>query len=455
MRDLRFGSLCLALTIAACGGEILVKPTDRDAGQPDDQGSGGSGANNHNGLGGANGEFPSHCYDGQVSGDESAADCGGSCAGCKLGSSCSTAGDCQSQYCADEVCCDQACDGECQACTMTKNGTAQGLCLPAPLGTDPDGECPSLQHYCDGNGSCTSCVTSTTVIEPLVGLDLFMVIDRSGSMGSSYWPNTVGGLTDFFSDPESSGVNVALNLFPAPQATNNECVTGLYDPPQVSLGMLPQNNVSLTAALDVLPGGTTPMYGALDGTFKAAIAHKLQYPNHGVVVVLATDGNPCCGDCADHYGGNAYEQISTIVQLTADAFQQGVLTYAIAIDALIGPDLDPIAAAGGTHEATGVSGNGALLTQRLEEIRTERQPCTYWLPDLDAPESLNISFSVGGTVEMIPDVQSIWDCDIDPGWYLGADLPLRLHFCPASCQDLSDNPAIVVELIEGCLTHWW
>jgi hypothetical protein len=72
------------------------------------------------------------------------------------GAPCTAASQCASGFCADGVCCDAACNGLCQACTIAKKSSgANGVCGPAFGGTDPDNECAQqAQSTCGTNGSC-------------------------------------------------------------------------------------------------------------------------------------------------------------------------------------------------------------------------------------------------------------------------------------------------------------
>lgn len=80
---------------------------------------------------------------------------------------CDDARDCASGFCVDGVCCDSACDGECEACVASKKGGGKdGVCGPAPEGTDPDGECKNQascedKPLCDGAGRCR-CMAADT-----------------------------------------------------------------------------------------------------------------------------------------------------------------------------------------------------------------------------------------------------------------------------------------------------
>lgn len=92
------------------------------------------------------------CDDGLQSGDESDIDCGGDkCPACAQGKKCNVIQDCGSNlFCADGVCCNSACDQQCESCNM-----------PASIGT-----CDFIAKYEDdpsyGMGmSCTSAAMKT------------------------------------------------------------------------------------------------------------------------------------------------------------------------------------------------------------------------------------------------------------------------------------------------------
>ena len=112
----------------------------------------------------------SACMNGEKDGDETDVDCGGSCgATCEDGAGCGGAKDCVNAQCADGVCCDSACDGECQACSAAKTGKADGVCAPFDAGTDPDDECApepgvacgNTDGMCSGQGACNKIAAGT------------------------------------------------------------------------------------------------------------------------------------------------------------------------------------------------------------------------------------------------------------------------------------------------------
>jgi hypothetical protein len=66
------------------------------------------------------------------------------------GESCASAGECDTGFCVDGVCCEQSACGVCQSC----NGTSPGQCASVTNGPDPD-SCPGAKT-CDAAGACKS-----------------------------------------------------------------------------------------------------------------------------------------------------------------------------------------------------------------------------------------------------------------------------------------------------------
>jgi cysteine-rich repeat protein len=101
-------------------------------------------------------DAPETCDDGgTASGDGCSSTCTTEAA---QGAACSTNEGCATGFCVDGVCCNTACTGTCQSCSVAGS---VGTCSPAPLDTDPDNECAAADPntcgttgFCDGAGAC-------------------------------------------------------------------------------------------------------------------------------------------------------------------------------------------------------------------------------------------------------------------------------------------------------------
>lgn len=97
------------------------------------------------------------CTDGKKNGAETDVDCGGPDCGACLGHPCDAEHGCgNGAFCVqpENVCCDMACDGKCQACVFDKTGAPDGQCAQVPYGEDPDGECTALGACGAAEGKC-------------------------------------------------------------------------------------------------------------------------------------------------------------------------------------------------------------------------------------------------------------------------------------------------------------
>jgi hypothetical protein len=70
---------------------------------------------------------------------------------------CDSAGECASGWCVDGVCCAEACDTACHACSAARGSPADGICGNATPGlVDPRGQCSSASAgACGATGACT------------------------------------------------------------------------------------------------------------------------------------------------------------------------------------------------------------------------------------------------------------------------------------------------------------
>lgn len=70
-----------------------------------------------------------------------------------LGDACTLGSECDSTFCADGVCCNEACGGACEACTAALSTGANGTCSQAETDTDPGNRCAGALQ-CTAAGVC-------------------------------------------------------------------------------------------------------------------------------------------------------------------------------------------------------------------------------------------------------------------------------------------------------------
>jgi len=274
-------------------------------------------------------------------------------------------------------------------------------------------------------------------------------------MGSK-WGQSVAALTDFFNDPASDGVSVAMTFFPFADQQNT-CDPNAYNPPHVALGALSAYASTLISAMaaQTASGWNTPMYGALYGSYQWATVYQDANPDRVVIVVFASDGEPnsCPGNQNDP---------GTIAGIAQSAFNyNGLRTFVIAIQGSNVSQLNQIASAGGTGQAYDVTSDTTLFKQKMEEIRAQVLGCEYLIPDPGQgnefdPTKVNVNYTPGGTStpQAIPQADNEADCGNAPGWYYDDNAnPTKIYLCPATCDQVEADATAKVDFIFGCPTQ--
>jgi Mg-chelatase subunit ChlD len=294
---------------------------------------------------------------------------------------------------------------------------------------------------------------ATSAEASLVPLDIVILLDRSGSMSGSKWNGSVAALTNFVSDPASTGINVGIVYFPHTIVGVGSCDYLAYDDLVVPIGELPMNAQAMIDSLNAQTanGSNTPMYGAIRGALAAATSYQDANPSHKVIMVFASDGYP--GGC-----GGSLDTIPVIAALADSAFNyNGVQTYVIAINGSSVSALNQIAAAGGTNTAYDVTADIALFSEKMAEIRTSALACESLIPPPPPGEELDtkkvaVKFTDGMMVEVeIPRADDAADCGSGPGWYYDDNMnPTKIILCPASCNVVQADPAGRLNILFGC-----
>ncbi len=325
----------------------------------------------------------------------------------------------------------------------------------------------------------------------LIPLDMYLLVDKSGSMSDAgKWGAVTGAIGDFVQLPESDGIGVGLGFFPIPPANppttsacatdadcgaygpcvpfiptsfceavgpipgflTDSCVKDDYDEPLVPIGPLPGNSSAIASALASQgPNGGTPTSPALEGAIDYAQGWAMNNPARLVLVVLATDGVP---------SGCNPNRVETVAARAKEGYDQSpsVKTFVIGVGNELAT-LDLIAKEGGTDQALVISGGPNTGQEFLDALNVVRGAvsCKFQIPvpasGTPDPGQVNIGWTPeGGEVEILPGVGDSGSCQGGNGWYYDdPNAPNRIILCPASC-DLVENTKGTVEVVLGCKT---
>jgi hypothetical protein len=325
-----------------------------------------------------------------------------------------------------------------------------------------------------GSGIGGGCADSTVTAD-LLPLDMYIMLDQSGSMGDSVsngskWSAVTSALDSFLTSAPD-GMGVGIQYFPYESgascplfcSSNADCGAGCgtcvgfgmgvcsgeeacdiaeYETPDVPIGLLPGDG----------PTGNTPTSAALQGAVNYAATTAAANPNRVVVVVLATDGDPTeCDTSLSAING---------IAATAAAGSPAILTFVIGVGSQLSA-LNGIAAAGGTGQAFLVDANQDLNQQfqdALNQIQGSALGCTYAIPQPEEGtpdfDSLNVAYSPGdgSGMQTFPRVSGPGECTGD-GWYYDNNAaPTKIILCDASCDKVSADDMGQVDVVIGCET---
>jgi hypothetical protein len=266
-------------------------------------------------------------------------------------------------------------------------------------------------------------------------------------MQGTPWTQETTALKSFWSDAASAGLTAALRLFPyddtcAPK--DPQCTGNLYVTPLVDWGVLPANAAPLGVALDTAQViGCTPTEEALKGALKGSLARQVLRPDHVVVAVVVSDGEPI--DC----------DITPIgLSAVAASYLNGeppIRTFTLYVAAAASAVMSAIAQGGGTNNAYDAT-NIPNFIAALKAIQVAAIPCEVAVPKPEAgvvdPNQVKLTYK--GVP--ITHVDSMSQCGGTGGWYFDNNAaPTKILFCPSTCSTLKSDPSAKVELSLGCL----
>lgn len=360
----------------------------------------------------------------------------------------------------------------CGGSTDDGGGTGIGGAGGGPIiiiGGGPDGSAGSGGGVIvDGDAAC--------VAEPRAGeqipLDLFFMVDKSGSMGCpvgaagatctngpsppppvTRWTSIRDALNSFATDPASSGLGAGIAFFPQMNGTALLCTPQDYATPAAPISALPGSSAALSAVLAAqTPNGSTPTVPALSGAMSYVTSYAQTHRGRTIAVVFATDGEPT--QCT---GNN--NTIAGAVRVAAGAASATppIKTYVLGVGPSLG-NLNQIAQAGGSGQAYLVeSGGSQELLAALNAIRKSALSCDYSIPILPGKpldfSAVNIRVKVGasGAEQLISKVDGPSACGAAGGWYYDNNLtPTRITLCPATCSPMLATAGSRLTVLIGC-----
>ena len=304
------------------------------------------------------------------------------------------------------------------------------------------------------DGYVEACAETVVTAEPLP-LDLYFMLDTSGSMSGSNIDALHQGVVNFAQDASAAGIFVSGQQF-AIGGYSETCNPADYANPAVPWSQLPYpqfvNWVNSLAAT-----GYTPSVASLQGAVDACKARLASVSNHKCVVVFVTDGNPE-GNCAPTQSAAQ----APLGAIAADSCANGIPVFAIGfpnLPALGQGIINFVAQQGCTNQAFIIqSGSmGAQFTQQLLAIQQASLGCEFLMPHTDAGlidiDQVKLTYTPGGggAPQELPRVGDAGQC-AGQGWYYdNNNNPSKLILCPDSCNTVKSDPNGQVNVELGCL----
>ena len=317
----------------------------------------------------------------------------------------------------------------------------------------------------ESGGVGGGCATTTQQAEK-IPLDMFIMLDQSGSMSTTVsanvtrWDAVTAALNAFVQQPQATGLGVGIQFFALPDTCNAAGYANPLTPDSngavgVEIAALPGNAAAITNAIALhSPHTGTPTSAALQGAVDHAAAWQIANPTHVVVAVFATDGQPSSCD-------TNLTNINTIAS-TAFTGPQKIRTFVIGI----GPSfaaLDGFAAAGGTTTAFHADSANAtqLFVDALNAIQGSALACNFIIPPPPMGQTpdfaaLNVQYTPGNGMPpvLLPNVANAAACPASGNaWYYDdPNAPKQVILCGATCDSVKLDANAKIEIVLGCKT---
>jgi hypothetical protein len=299
-----------------------------------------------------------------------------------------------------------------------------------------------------GEAAAEAC-QGVSVEAEVVPVDLFVMMDRSQSMGfpvegstMTRWEALRDAVQSFAEDPAAAEIRAGIGFFSLSGVANDDldCDPDNYAEPSVPIGLLSEVGGDLVAAFDdIEPAGLTPTVPALQGAVSYARGWAQDNPERATLVVLVTDGySTQCGNALDEVASAAREGFESA---------EHIRTFVIGVGDVAKFNLDNYARAGGTMKAflTDAGDVTESFVTALNNISNRDLACEYGIPEppdgmkLDTDKVSVIYTPASGSPEEVPSIVSMSDCAKSEhgGWYYDNPTnPSKITVCPCTCARL-------------------
>jgi von Willebrand factor type A domain len=310
------------------------------------------------------------------------------------------------------------------------------------------------------DGACTG----VSVEAESVPVDMFIMMDRSQSMGFTLKNGMTrmqavqAAVQSFVSDPSAGAIGAGLGFFGLSGGADDtlDCNVASYAKPTVAIAPLSTNGPELVKAInDIVPAGLTPTVPALQGALSYAKDWAAAHVGRATIVVLVTDGFPTQCDSASP------DQIASAA-MTGYAGDGHIKTYVIGVGDFSKFNLDNYAQSGGTQNAflTDESMASDSFLHALLNITNSKIACQYGIPKpIDTtmqvdPKKVQVVYTpASGAALEVPKVEGLAGCatSANGGWYYDNDAaPTVISVCPCTCSSFAAGR---VDVRLGCSPH--
>ena len=300
-------------------------------------------------------------------------------------------------------------------------------------------------------------------------LDIQIIFDQSGSMATEVDASTHetrldavrAALASFLEDTDSAGIAIGLSYFGNQPIGATTCNPSDFSRAAVEFGLLPDHASSIESSIEAAaPTGETPTGAAIRGGCSLAAAHQRSHPDHRVINLVVTDGEPQAPVTSRSQDCNPTLQDASAAARECLQSSEAIPSYVLGVGPFL-DNLEQIADAGGTEHAYLVSDDSRdSVLEALLEIRYDAQvPCEFSIarPDPGQTPVWSQSAVVYTTADCelvsVKRVETAADCDLGSGgWYFDdVDEPRRITLCTASCSAVS-VPRTRLSYAIGCST---